>query len=229
MAIITKIKKLLALSSSSNEHEAAQALRVAQELMAKYNVTSSDVIAADVGEASAAAGAKDRPAAWEATLPDGVAGVFGCDVIFSNLPAGQGCWLFIGLGPNPVIAQYAFETLFHQLKSSRSKHIKKYLQRVKRSTKTRRADLYCQVWVGVALEKTAKLVRTTTQEEAITAFKKIRFGDSLTDCETANRNRKRELSPKDFISVLAGRLDGKNAILNPGVADLADQKLISTI
>jgi hypothetical protein len=38
-AIIRKIEKCLALSKSSNEHEAAAALRQATKLMEAYNIT----------------------------------------------------------------------------------------------------------------------------------------------------------------------------------------------
>ena len=46
---IRKIKHCLALSASSNEHEAAAAMRQAQKLMAKYRLTETQVNLSDVG------------------------------------------------------------------------------------------------------------------------------------------------------------------------------------
>lgn len=43
MNIKDKIEKLLRASSSPNEHEAQVALRLAQELMAKYKLSMSDL------------------------------------------------------------------------------------------------------------------------------------------------------------------------------------------
>ena len=50
-AILCKIKKCLALSASSNPHEAAAALRQAHALMNKHGVSAHEVTMADIGEA----------------------------------------------------------------------------------------------------------------------------------------------------------------------------------
>ncbi|MEA4838055.1 MAG: DUF2786 domain-containing protein, partial [Rhodospirillaceae bacterium] len=64
-AIIAKIKKLLALSKSSNEHEAALALAKAKELMEAHSLTDAIIRTADVSEANAAASVKSAPSEWE--------------------------------------------------------------------------------------------------------------------------------------------------------------------
>jgi len=48
--IIRKIKRCLALSQSSNENEAATAMRQAQSLMYEYRLTEMDVRLSEVGE-----------------------------------------------------------------------------------------------------------------------------------------------------------------------------------
>lgn len=50
--VLDKIKKCLALGKSANEHEAAQALKQAQALMPKYEISDADVALSDIGEQS---------------------------------------------------------------------------------------------------------------------------------------------------------------------------------
>ena len=47
--VIRKIKRCLALSKSSNENEAATAMRQAQALMREYRLTEMEVHLSDVG------------------------------------------------------------------------------------------------------------------------------------------------------------------------------------
>lgn len=76
--VIRKIKRCLALSKSSNEHEAATAMRQVQALMREYRLTESDVHLSDAGEAeSGIARAKRRPTR-ERHLSSIVANAFGC-------------------------------------------------------------------------------------------------------------------------------------------------------
>jgi hypothetical protein len=145
--IINKIKKCLALSRSANEHEAEAALRQARKLMDAYGVTDLDIEAAEAQEQRSRAGAKKKPANWEAALANRIAAAFGCRLIFSGGWARPGEWVFVGCGSAPEIAQYAFDVLLRQVKRAREEHIKTKLKRCKAATKTRRADLFCEGWV----------------------------------------------------------------------------------
>ena len=74
---LEKIKKCLALSRSANEHEAAQALKHAQALMAKYGLTGWDVELAEVSEQYGKA-PKSAPS-WHWRLVHLCGSAFGCD------------------------------------------------------------------------------------------------------------------------------------------------------
>lgn len=76
---LAKIKKCLALSHSSEAHEAAAAMRQAQKLMAQFGLSERDVSLADVHEASARA-ASPAVNAWEASLARVCADAFGCEM-----------------------------------------------------------------------------------------------------------------------------------------------------
>lgn len=85
---IEKIKKLLALSESSNEHEAKSAMLRAQELMVKHKLSMQDV--SDISEESKAFGLHRTQvtftgAKWKAALANVVANNFLCEA----LAAGQ--------------------------------------------------------------------------------------------------------------------------------------------
>lgn len=141
--ILKKIRKLLALSASANEHEAASALAKARTLMDEYQLAERDVELAEVETAAGRRNAADRPTIWEADLMFVVAGVFSVEY-YLDAP---GSVRFVGIGANAQIAQYAWTTLFRLLKRQRAAYVKTTLRRCKAGTKRARADYFCRGWV----------------------------------------------------------------------------------
>ncbi|GAB3443792.1 DUF2786 domain-containing protein [Insolitispirillum peregrinum] len=82
--MVAKIKKLLALSASPNEAEAAAALSKAKELMEKHSISDTAIRLADITEAKGKASVADRPNRWESDLVDLVARAFGCKTLFAS-------------------------------------------------------------------------------------------------------------------------------------------------
>jgi len=216
--VIVKIKKCLALSGSSNEHEAAAALRQAQALMQKYGIEHEEMLASDAGEAYAKAGVQRMPSNWETWLANAVANAFGCTMIFSS--AGffdqAGKWIFIGCAPSPEIASYAFQVLYRQLKRQRAVYIKAKLQRCKLSTRTKRADLFCDGWVQAVASKLTALAGTEQQEKAISAYINVNY-PALRSLEARDRNAAGIKSDRAFNDWAAGKASGREAELNRGV------------
>lgn len=222
--IIDKIKKCLALSASSNEHEAAAALRQATKLMEAHGISDLDVLAADAVECAIKAGAKTKPAAWEATLAKRVADAFGCRLLFSPvwLFEDSGKWLFIGCDPAAEIGSYAFSVLFRQCKRARAEHIKTVLKRCKAATKTRRADLFCEGWVSSVVGKINAFAGTDEQRLMIDAYM-AKHHPKVGTGKTTDRNGQRRLSDRDYNDYASGIHKGKDAQLNRGV-DGAEQR-----
>lgn len=83
-----RLKKLLALSASSNENEAQSALRKAQELMGKYNLRTTDVAedgsGAHVGDQDVN-GSTRQKAQWESNLAWNIAHCFDGEAIQSGI------------------------------------------------------------------------------------------------------------------------------------------------
>lgn len=217
--IIAKIKKCLALSKSSNEHEAAAAMHQAMALMAKHNIEDAELLAADAGECGAKAGARKSPSNWEAWLAQMVSNSFGCEVILvSMFFAESGEWRFIGVGASPEIAAYAFQVLHRQAKSARGEYIKTKLKRCKTATKTSRADVFCEAWVSGVQQLLQKFSRTEQQSDAITAYMSRKY-PKLRDAMPRDRNEGKSSAALDA-AYWDGRNAAKNANLNNGVGGI---------
>jgi hypothetical protein len=124
--IIEKIKKLLALASSSNEHEAALAASHAQRLLAEHNLAMTDIEAAhkphkaDKMETSVS---KSLPK-WVRSLSAGVSTAFDCQAI--HHPA-TGKMTFIGVGADVQIAAYTFTYLDRTVRKLCRTYMKQYV------------------------------------------------------------------------------------------------------
>lgn len=80
---IDKIRKLLALAKSGNEHEAAQALAKAMQLAAENDIKLDTVqaIENDITRARSQAAPKAQYELWERSLYNSIARLFGCAIM----------------------------------------------------------------------------------------------------------------------------------------------------
>lgn len=215
--IISKIKKCMALSASSNEHEAAAALRQARKLMEEHAISEQDVEASAAEERQAKAGAKKNPSNWETALASKIAAAFGCQIIFAyDWLRDCGMWKFIGCGSAPEITQYAYRVLYRQAVKARAHHISERLKRCKTATKTRRADLFSEGWVHAVTGKISAYAGTEQQAAAVAAYMATNHAN-LTTLSARDRNAGRNLKDCEVGDILHGRAAGKNAELNRGV------------
>ena len=222
--ILDKIKKCLALSASSNEHEAETALRQARWLMETHGITGLDIQAAEAEERRAKSGAKSHPANWETMLAMKVGDAFGCRAIFSGgVWDRQGEWCFIGCGAAVEVAHYAFAVLHRQARRAREEHIKAKLKRCKVATKTRRADLFSEGWVWSVAGKITAFSASDRQRSAIDAYMTKNY-PSLRNLQARNRNDGRKLRDHEYNDYAAGSRSGRDAQLNRGIGG-ADQHL----
>ncbi len=224
--IIDKIKKCLALSASSNEHEAAAALRQAKKLMEAHGISDLDMQAAEASEKRSRAGAIRSPANWEVALADKIAAAFACRLILGRSPLnGNGEWIFIGTGAAPEIAGYAFEVLFRQAKAGRADYIKSRLSRCKLAIKTRRADLYCDGWVRAVTALITRFSGGESNEAAIQAYL-VKHYRGLESTQARDRIGDRGLKSHEATDWAQGRLGGCEAQLNRGVGEAEERKAL---
>lgn len=220
---IQKIKKCLALSKSANENEAAAALRQAQALMQKFGVEDDDILMSEVSESRVKAGAKVKPVQWESWLSSTVAKAFGCEKIFlEGYEAGY--WQFIGCGPAPEIATYAYTVLLRQLRKARSEYQKVHCKRLVPASKTRRADLFCEAWVLAVANQITKFAGAERNEDALATYMAKEHPD-LETFTPRDRQAGKNLRQGDENARNAGWKSGKNAQLNHGVGGAGEQPL----
>lgn len=213
---ILKIKKCLALSKSSNEHEAATALRQAQTLMHEFQI-DPDLL--DIVEAKSESKATKKPQAWEASLVLIIAKAMQCKPIFNTGHKAFGIkaeWTFIGVDPAPEVASYAFDVLYRQVIRSRKQFIETTLKRVTvKKNKVRRADLFCDGWV----ESVQHLITgfdIETPENTKDRIKKYldKSRGEMSSFTPKDRNKNQTFNNQAASDYRAGKLSGKSAKLN---------------
>jgi len=226
--IIDKIKKCLRLAKSSNEHEAAAALRQAQKLMRAYGVSDLDIEHADIREEYVRASAKNSPAKWEVALVQVVARAFDCQSFFRILQHPQmgkaGFWVFVGAEPSGEIASYAFAVLYRQIKRARKNYIQTALKNCPKS-RTRRADLFCNGWVWAVSGEVEQFAGNASMQARIDTYMERKYGE-LAGLKGRDRNNGRPLSGYEMSDILYGQIAGREAEINPGLNG-ADSKQFS--
>lgn len=111
--LIDRVRKLLNLATSTNEHEAAAAATKAHALLAEYNLTL-----ADVGEEARASSAtksrtktRKKLECWAYDLAKYVSEAFDCDYYHR----GDGQTTFIGVGADAEVCAWTFGYLYKTL------------------------------------------------------------------------------------------------------------------
>lgn len=234
--VIRKIKRCLALSQSSNENEAATAMRQAQSLMREYRLTEMDVRLSDVGEVESEMSRVKRRPTWDRNLGSVIGEAFSV----RSFSRRHWCTatsrvvereMFVGINPAPQIAMYAYETLLAKLTQAR----REYVSRV-RSSKQRSAyspetagDHFALAWVSAVHGKIHELVPRGEEDlalpqhsngrdlVAVEAQSKALVDQYLASKEIGKARKVREVE-LDLNAQIEGLLAGQRVELNAGLA-----------
>lgn len=238
--VIRKIKRCLALSKSSNENEAATAMRQAQALMREHRLTELDVRLSDVSEAQSEKSRANRRPSWDRHLSSIVAQVFGVRPLsYQHWCKSSGRRveraLFVGVTPAPQIAIYAYEALLAKLTLARRGYVA-----LVRSGKCRSAyspetagDHFALAWVSAVHGKLHELLPRGEEDLALAQHSN---GRDLVAVEAQDKALieqylagqeigKARKPPKveiDLDAQIAGLLAGQRVELNPGLATRSD-------
>ncbi|MBA1443786.1 MAG: DUF2786 domain-containing protein [Chromatiales bacterium] len=209
--IAKKVAKCLALAAGTNiPAEAEAALRQAHALMKKHGLTESDVAASQVSEMARKIGSKNSPPFWMSMLAVITARAFACEAVIHPGMGWQPTEInFIGVGHKTELAAYTFEVLLRQLKRHRKEFIATQ-KRCKRSTKTRRADLFCQAWLSRVAGQINDFAGNEKDRTAIEAYKEQRY-KKLTDHDKPAAESK---TCFDSVGQIEGHRAAKNVSLN---------------
>ncbi|MCQ8182180.1 DUF2786 domain-containing protein [Methylomonas sp. SURF-1] len=217
--IADKIAKCMALAASDNPAEAEAAKRQADALMKKYNLTSGDVAAAAVHEEYSDTKSVYRPPVYLCGLANIIADAFGCHAVVTlGLDFGfakrNTRVKFMGLGIKPELAAYTFDVLRRLITRDRAKYAESLRKNLKRDTKIRRADLFCQAWVAGIAQQVRGFAGSEAEQQAIEAYKAQKFGENL---KTDQRSGAEAKHGNDWKSEAAGFDAAKDVSLHKPV------------
>ena len=86
------------------------------------------------------------------------------------------------------------------------------MKRLKRTTRVRRAEVYCEGWVSAVAERVHDMARGLPPREDVDRYLAVR-GRSTETVETQSRPMRKG----DIAAMRAGFADGANAVLHHGV------------
>lgn len=131
-SIVLKIKKLLALSESSNENESKIAMLRVQELLAKHKLSLADVKNANIEEVKVVSHETDvvyRKSKWKGVLASIISENFSCHVFSRLNKSYRVC--FLGREEDVTVCnlvfEYAIDCIDSKVKMYQSKYRKKGL------------------------------------------------------------------------------------------------------
>lgn len=209
--ILSKIKKLLRLSRSSNKHEAALALERARELMLKYNI-DEQTATSNIEECKAKRSVSQKVPTYMHLLGQMVADCFGCYLYYQiDYLANKGFKpfpVFVGSEPSAETALYAYEVLERQLAKDRKAFIETIPNRVKKQNKTVRADYFCMGWIDAVQSKVFALVPRKQPGAEVMEYIE---GKGL---ETKKTRMKSRNITANHIGAMQGRIAAKDVTLN---------------
>lgn len=168
--ILRKIKRCMDLSDSSNEHEAAMAIKQMQSLMRKHGITESHILASEITSESCILNVKKNIPRWVVILHQAIGNALDCESMVTFVKGSQAKIIFIGVNPSVEIANYAFEVLYRKLLESRKNYIATKLTRFKKTNKTKMADAYCEGWVISVYQKIKNLSPNLEIKSKINAY-----------------------------------------------------------
>ena len=218
--LIEKIKKCMALGKSSEPHEASLALKTAQALMEKYGVSHEAIVLSEINQSDDTPICKSKtPPVYLQGLVQMVCGVFGCQAIYLT-ERSYDCSLrmkfnmsvsFIGFNPHSELAGYTFKVLSKQLIAGRKEFLSTVDKRLKKSTKTRRANLWAEAWVSAARRKAVFISLSKEKKDLLTKWTEQEMGELRS---VKSRPRQHSKNNGDDLAILEGYLQGQASILH---------------
>lgn len=218
--ILKKIRQCLALAKqATNEHEAAAAMRQAQNLMRKHKVSESDIDFSYVQHERVETDCK-KVVSYHAALLHLIKRVFGVRFVMSSSLFSNSEVAFIGINPQPELAKYCYEVLWSKLKQTRQEYVKQQPKQCKRATKVARGDRFAEGWVfGIA--RTVEEFALSEKETSIIERYMAQEFPNLSSSSPLKRGQKANTSR----AILDGIRAGKKESLHRPVNGQEQQKL----
>ncbi|WP_199438687.1 DUF7168 domain-containing protein [Vibrio owensii] len=179
---IEKIKKCLALANSTNPHEAAGALRHAQNLMRVHGITSTDVNVSGISEVLVTEPVQFKPKTYINILLHAIDKAFGVISHYTSKLCERTNKLkrypvFVGQEQTIELASYAYDVCMRAIKTARREHIRSMHGNCKPKTRESRADAYCNGFATAIGENVAVTFMDEDLTNAINEYKKRNYSE----------------------------------------------------
>lgn len=240
--VLRRLKKILALSESSEPGEAAAALHQANALMEKFGLNAVDVEFSSVEEATTALNSADLTRTENALIGI-VAAALGISVLISHVHRihadrargrrPKASVIFIGESYKAQIAVYAFETLRRKLKKDLKTCMKDLLersipnaeQRKGFTLSTKQREAYAYAWCQAVRSKVQALAPVVP--ESVKRYIETRVDDPTKTAPVKGANPRKSDKPDVIHDYMRGKgfHDGREAQLHQAVHGQAHAQL----
>ncbi|ACX86522.1 DUF2786 domain-containing protein [Pectobacterium brasiliense] len=213
---LEKIQKLLHLAKrSTNEHEAANAISQAQNLMHKFGLSELDIDLKSIKEFQSEHCPSDanKLPEYVVSLANMLCYAFGVNCYYTWTRNHRRSVSFYGPTERPQIAAYGFDVLSIQLIKARSEFIASQNKRIKRTTKTNRADQFCAGWVSGARNAISRFTVEPEEQQLMSLYYK-----QISEGFSELKSREAKSCRGDDDAYHAGYHSGKDARLHQAVA-----------
>lgn len=181
---VDKIKKCLDLAASSNEHEAARALQMAQNLMKKYGLCDSDIAISGYGDECSKEAVQQKPKLYVTMLMNVLERGFGVRSIYTNRPNSKGVCkqyaLFLGETHAASLAAYSFDVCLTAIKLARRGFAKTIHKNCKPKTREARLDAFSVGFVTSISNNLPSMPISPEKESSIKLYQDKKFGSLTT-------------------------------------------------
>lgn len=218
--IIERVRKLLALSNSSNEHEAALAAAHAQRLLAEHNLAMSELEVQDEGAGEVELEVAKTVPKWLSSLFATVANTFDC---FPVVTTTHFCsrLRFIGVGEDPGVAACTLQYLMKELRRLASAYLHNLPtcgRKLPSGERERVRTSYLLGGVhGVRQAMNAQKAQTPTTSRALVPVKDALIRQYKEEHLGQLRNRRSRSSTVVSAAFHQGRQDGASLQIKPAL------------
>lgn len=211
--IIEKVQKLLALSNSSNEHEAKLAMENANKLLTKYNLSMKDVEEVHSDIIEHVVERSGRISKWRIVLLQSIAELNFCEVLYLQRINKPKDLIIVGKDHNIIVAIEIYRYLVQFLDRN-----------VKENTKHISCKNSYRIGFSLAIRKRVNQIIIDRENEGINGHSGDECKDLMIVEKYAVKEYLNEQNIKtqknylkddyDFESFMKGSLDGQNISLN---------------
>ncbi|NHC62738.1 DUF2786 domain-containing protein [Paenalcaligenes suwonensis] len=223
---VERIRKLLALAGSSNEHEAAIARKRADAMMEKYSITYMELGEAEFGSGDFETATKDH-AKWKVDLYTSIGFIFGCQIAYYTNLNQKMAVTFYGKKPMVEIALYISDVISRAQAKAWDEH-KQLLKRHNITTTDTARNTFHEAFASGVITTVRNIYLSMSADERNMHLAEIDGANHLTENIPTRKSRESKPKERDALALAAGYLAGKAQNINIGVGTAAPNARVTT-